>query len=227
MVEIVTRQNAHLYEDLLHDMHEMRYRVAVEQWGWRIPGIEPGYDKDDFDTEDTIYFVYPDISDRRALACGRLNPTAKPHMLSEVFAERCVSETLPRGEAIFEFSRYIVDHKNITKEEQTVVRSRIAPAINKFCLEAGITHLTFLGYMSSYARTVKYWETRPLGPPCDFIEDNATYIAAISTMNEEGLGNLRKAFGLADNEPHLSSRICWRTERAVPIAGGAATDRAA
>ncbi len=207
MVEIITRDNAHLYADLLRDMHEMRYRVAVEQWGWRIPGIEPGFDKDAFDTDDTIYFVYPDIADRRALACGRLNPTLKPHMLSEVFAERCVSEPLPRGETIYEFSRYIVDHQGTSKDEQAVVRSRIAPAINKYCLETGVTHLTFLGYMSSYARTVKYWDTRPLGPPCAFVEDNATYIAAVSTMNEAGLCRLRKAFGLGDSEPHLSSRV--------------------
>ncbi|GJL92152.1 acyl-homoserine-lactone synthase [Hyphococcus sp.] len=209
MVEVITRDNAHLYGDLLQDMYAMRYRVAVEQLGWAIPGIEPGADKDNFDKADTIYFICPDISGTRALACARLNPTTEPHLMSEVFAERCVSEPLPRGASIYELSRYIVDHRSMSKEEQGVIRARIAPAVNMFCLKSGITHVTFLGYMSSYARTIKYWETRPLGPPVYFEEDDATYIAAISTMTQAGLQNLRSAFELGPEEPHLSSRLSW------------------
>lgn len=209
MVEVVTKENAHLYADVLDDMHRMRYRVAVEEWGWRIPGIEPGYDKDAFDTDDTIYFLCLDASETRTLACGRLNPTTKPHLLSEVFASRCVEGDLPRSPTIFEFSRYIVDHRAMSKEDQAAVRARIPSAVNKFCLEAGITHLTILAYMSSYARTTKVWETRPLGLPQHFQQDDATYIAAISEMTEAGLQNLRKAFELTDREPFLSSRVAW------------------
>ncbi len=215
MVEIVSRENASFYEDILDDMHKMRYRVAVEQWGWNIPGIKPGYDKDDFDTDDTIYFICLDASETKALACGRLNPTTKPHLLSEVFHERCVSERLPRSNSIYEFSRYIVDHRAMTKEDQQAVRARIPAAINKFCLEANITHVTFLGYMNSYARTIKYWKTRPLGAPCYFEEDNATYIAAQSAMTPEGLKNLRDAFRLTRDEPHLSSRVSWKDQPAM------------
>jgi N-acyl-L-homoserine lactone synthetase len=159
--------------------------------------------------------VCPDVSGTRALACARLNPTIAPHMLSDIFAARCVTEELPRSESIYEFSRYIVDHGAMSKEAQAAVRARIAPAINKFCLQAGITHLTFLGYMNSYARTIKYWDTRPLGPPCYFEEDDATYIAAISTMTQAGLENLRSAFALGDEEPHLSSRLNWGEHHAV------------
>lgn len=215
MVEIVTRENASLYEDVLDDMYKMRYRVAVEQWGWNIPGIERGYDKDDFDTDDTIYFICLDASETRTLACGRLNPTTQPHLLSEIFAERCVSEELPRSASVFEFSRYVVDHRAMSKEDQAAVRARIPAAINKFCLQANITHLTFLGYMNSYARTIKYWETRPLGAPCYFEEDDATYIAAQSAMTPKGLQNLRDAFHLNRDEPHLSSRVHWGDQSAT------------
>lgn len=215
MVEVVTSENAALYRDALHDMHKMRYRVAVKQWGWTIPGIEPGYDRDDFDTDDTIYFLCLDASETRALACARLNPTLKPHLLSEVFAERCVSESVPRSASIYELSRYIVDHQAMTKEEQFAVRGRIVSAVNKFCLKVGVTHVSFLCYMSSYARTVKYWKTRPLGAPCYFPEDDATYIAALSAMTDAGLQYLREGFGLSDSEPHLSSRLDWSVQPAA------------
>lgn len=215
MVEIITRENMAFYGDILDAMHKMRYRVAVEQWGWNIPGIEPGFDKDKFDTDETIYFICLDASETQVLACGRLNPTTKPHLLSEVFAEQCVSEKLPRSPAVFEFSRYVVDHQAMSKIDQAAVRARIPAAINKFCLDAKITHLTFLGYMSSYARTIKYWDTRPLGTPCYFEEDDATYIAAQSAMTAGGLKNLRDAFHLTSNEPYLSSRINWSDQPAI------------
>ena len=103
----------------------------------------------------------------------------------------------------------------MSKEDQTAVRARIPSAINKFCLEANIAQLTFLGYMSSYARTVKVWKTRPLGPPCYFEEDDATYIGAISEMTRTGLQNIRDAFHLARYEPHLSSRVDWGEQPAI------------
>lgn len=209
MVEVITSENADAYEDLLDDMFRMRYRVAVEQWGWKIPGIRPGYDRDAFDTVDTIYFVCADPSEKKALACGRLNPTTGPHLLSEVFPEQCEGD-LPRGPSIYEFSRYVVDHQGMSKEHQQAVRARIPASVNRFCLEAGITHLTVLAYMSSYARTIKVWPTRPLGLPRYYEQDDATYIAAISEMTAGGLENLRKIYALDPSEPNLSMRVSWR-----------------
>jgi acyl-homoserine lactone synthase len=215
MVDVVTSENAHLYRDALENMFRMRYRVAVEQWGWNIPGIEPGYDKDKYDTEETVYFICFDASESQVLACSRINPTVKPHLLSDVFADRCVCGPVPTSKTIFELSRYIVDHRAMSKEDQMAVRGRIVSAVNQFCLQAGITHVTFLSYMSSYARTIKYWETRPLGEPCYFEEDDATYIAAISAMTPSGLENLRNGFHLKNYEPHISTRTDWNNQPAI------------
>ena len=215
MVQIIMHHNAHLYKDTLRSMYEMRYRVAVGEWGWNIPGVPAGFDKDRFDTNDTIYFVCLDPTERKVLACARLNPTMKPHLLSDVFANRCVTGDVPRAAEVYELSRYIVDHGAMTQVQQKAVRGRIVSAVNKFCLEAGVTHVTFLSYMSSYARTIKYWETRPLGPPCYFEEDNAEYIAAISAMTHAGLDNLRHGFDLKDDEPFVSSRLSWSDNAAI------------
>lgn len=54
-------------------MHAMRYRVVVEDWGWNIPGISPGCDRDPFDTEETAY-VIAEASDGYVAASARLNP---------------------------------------------------------------------------------------------------------------------------------------------------------
>lgn len=57
MFKIITPDNRGEYRDLIHAMHEMRYRIVVEEWGWHIPGIREGYDKDQFDTDATFYVL--------------------------------------------------------------------------------------------------------------------------------------------------------------------------
>jgi acyl-homoserine lactone synthase len=216
MVEIISRENAHLYRDVLDDMHRMRYRVAVEEWGWRIPGIEAGYDKDEFDTEETIYFVCLNTRQTGVVACGRLNPTTGPHLLSEKFPHHCEGGRVPRAPDTYELSRYIVDHNALSKEEQVAVRGRISAGYNLFCLQSGIRQISVLTFMSSYARSLKYWPTRPLGLPIYYKQDDATYIAAICDMVPEGLENLRAGFGLSAEEPHLHTRV---ETRALPCVG--------
>ena len=46
MLKIVTPDTYSEHEYLLCAMCRMRYRVVVGAWGWDIPGIEPGYDRD-------------------------------------------------------------------------------------------------------------------------------------------------------------------------------------
>jgi acyl-homoserine lactone synthase len=190
-------------------MHRFRYRVAVEQWGWRIPGLENGLDIDEFDTPNTIYFLAFSNAGDRIVGCGRLNPTDEPHMLSSVFRNLCNLQPSPQSPSVYEFSRYIVDHQTLSKEEQFAVRGRISATINKFCLRAGIEALTWFAYQQTYARALKMWDTQPLGTPKYFDDDDATYIAAVSTMNENGLSRLRHGFKLLDEEPALIARQPW------------------
>lgn len=207
MVDIVSKENAHLYADVIDEMHRMRYRVAVEQWGWRIPDIEPGYDRDDYDTDETIYFLSLDSTGEKVLACSRLNPTTGPTLLSDVFPHHCEFGEPPRDPTVYELSRYVVDAQAMSKETAIAVRARMSSAVNLFCLQTGIRSLAILTYMNSYARSLRVWPTRPLGRPQYYDNEQATYVAALCDMTPEGLRKLREAYGLAPDEPHLSSRM--------------------
>ena len=55
--KIITPDNRAQNSALIDAMHEMRYRIVVGEWGWDIPGIAKGYDKDQFDTDDTVYVI--------------------------------------------------------------------------------------------------------------------------------------------------------------------------
>lgn len=209
MVEIVTPTNRPLYRSSLKEMHRLRYRVAVEQWGWKIPGLTDEMDIDQFDTPNTIYFLAFSNGGDRLVGCGRLNPTDEPHMLTEIFSDLCDLQPPPRSPRVYEFSRYIIDHQALSKEEQMVVRGRMSATINRFCLRVGIESLSWFAYQQMYARALKMWETEPLGTPKYFADDDASYIAAVSKMTVDGLERIRCGFNLPTEEPALIARQPW------------------
>jgi acyl-homoserine lactone synthase len=192
MVEIVTFANRAFYADLLEDMYAMRYRVAVDKWGWKIPDIQVGYDKDQFDTENTVYLIEPDAERRHVIGCARLNPTTAPHLMSEVFADACDLSGLAIGEDIWECSRFITDRAALARSELDIhTRQSVAIGITEFCLQSGIKKLTWLTNQAFYNKAISVWDTRPLGLPRYYPDDDATYIAAVSDIDEKALKRQR------------------------------------
>lgn len=190
MIHFVTEQNRELYTEALDDMFRMRYRAAVEEMGWRIDIDSEGRDIDEFDYPDTIYALYfnPDGS---VGACGRLNPSNRPHLLSEVFPDMC-AEGVPRDETVFEYSRYLVERKGKTQKEFMKAWMLITQAINEFCLQNGIDSVTWLARKRLYGLSTYLWQTKPLGLPKYYEDDQKEYIAAISRMDESGLERVQK-----------------------------------
>lgn len=190
MLQIVDKSNRHLFEDALNDMYKMRYRAAVQEMGWHIEIDELGRDIDEFDYPDTVYFLYynPDGS---VGACGRLNPTTRPHLLSEVFSNQCV-DGVPRGENIWHYSRYLVERAGKTQREYMLAWMLITQAVNEWCIDRNIEKVTWLARKRLYAMSVGLWPTEPLGPPIYYPDDDKKYIAAISKMNRKGLENVAR-----------------------------------
>ncbi len=183
MAEIVTPENRSLYRDDIERMYEMRYRVAVEELGWNIPGIQPGYDKDQFDTDETVY-VLDFGPDRNVRGCCRLIRSTLPHLLTEVFAHYCDLQPAPRSRQIFECSRYFVDRTACKgKDERTEARQSIGLGITEYLLSVGATHMTWLTHQALYNHTISVYESEPLGLPREEAGDNAAYIAAISKID--------------------------------------------
>ena len=109
MFHIIKPEDREKNQALIDEMHRTRYDVVVKQWGWEIPGITDGYDKDQFDTDETVYVVVTDTSVGGVVASSRLNPTTSPHMLSELFAEYCELQDYPVGADVWECSRFVID----------------------------------------------------------------------------------------------------------------------
>ena len=213
MAEIVTPHNRHLYGPELKSMFEMRYRVAVGELGWEIPGIQPGFDKDQFDTEDTIYALVMDET-RSVQGCCRLNRTDAPHMLTEVFAHYCDLQPIPRSPHIFEVSRYFIERSACkTKERQVDVRQALGLAITEYILSVGGTHMTWLTHQALYNHTISVYDSEPLGLPREEASDNAAYIAAISRIDEHTWN--RQRGNLRTEETHLTFQASALTPRGL------------
>ncbi|MEL6473251.1 MAG: acyl-homoserine-lactone synthase [Pseudomonadota bacterium] len=195
MVQIITRANRDQHASLLEDMYRHRYRILVEQMGWNIPGIEPGYDYDAFDTDRTIYLIETHPHTGKATASIRFNPTTAPHLMSEVFANQCEFQGVPVADDIWEVSRMVYDSDRMGGELFRRTRGLFLVAITEFAIQSGIRAISWVVRKSHYATLIQFWPTTPLGLPKYFAEDDAEYISAVSQMNEAALAGVRRRRG--------------------------------
>ena len=182
MFRIITPDTRDQYRDELRAMHEMRYRVVVCEWGWDIPGVIVGYEADQFDTEETVYVIVQNDEDE-VVASARMNPTLQPHMLSELFADCCDLQPWPVGPDVWECSRFVTERSKFRDSlEDFRVRCRLGIGMTVYCIDKGITRLSWLTHQKFYNLVVKVWKTEPLGLPRRD-EGDWAWIPAVSSID--------------------------------------------
>ena len=87
---------------LLDRAFRFRHEAFVEEAGWENLRRPDGREIDQFDTEDTIHVIATKGGEVQAYS--RLNPTMKPHVLSEIYPH-LASRGLLRDESAWEWSR--------------------------------------------------------------------------------------------------------------------------
>ena len=105
MYTIIRPEDRAAQTALLDDMFRHRYDIVVGEWGWDIPGVTAPYERDQFDTDDTVYIVVRDEVHGRVTASSRLNPTLMPHMLSEIFPDFCDLQPYPQKATAWAWTR--------------------------------------------------------------------------------------------------------------------------
>ncbi|MEH6487989.1 acyl-homoserine-lactone synthase [Hyphomonas oceanitis] len=186
MFTIITPEKRAGHTDELDQMYRMRYRIVVGEWKWDIPGIDFGYDKDQFDTDETVYVIVQNEAGD-IVATSRLNPTMRPHMMSELFSDYCNLQPYPVGADVWECSRFVTDRSMLADPvEDFQVRCRLGLGLIVFCLDHGITRLSWLTHQKFYNLVQKVWVTEPLGLPRRE-GDNWAWIPAVSTIDRATL----------------------------------------
>jgi len=185
MYQIVTPADRNQHSHLLNEMFLHRYKIVVEEWGWEIPGITPPLEKDQFDTDETVYILVRDDELGRITASSRLNPTTKPHMMSELFSDFCTLQPYPVSPAAWEWSRLVFDRRAYKdRARELKIRTALSLGIHQFCTDAGIRELSYLTHHMAYNLVQKVWDTEPLGLPKQAEDQTMTWIAAKSKVDQ-------------------------------------------
>lgn len=84
-----------------------RHRIFVEQLGWKLPGADDHFERDQYDREDTVYVVAQDDETGSICGCARLLPTTRPYLLQELFPF-LLADDMPAPVAgdVWELSRF-------------------------------------------------------------------------------------------------------------------------
>ena len=157
-VHVIAQANRHLYEPLMTHYHQQRYRVFVEERGWKNLARSNSEEHDQFDDENMVYLLA--VDNDVVIGGQRVYPSVLPHMLSEVFPHMA-QWPLPRSPDTWECSRYF-----LMRDRRGRAEIAMLVAIQQFCLEEGIRQLTGLAEMATLSRRLQMGiRMRPLGLP--------------------------------------------------------------
>ena len=187
-IHIVNASNAAFYADCMEAYFRKRHDVFVEERGWSSLRKADCREIDEFDNDDAVYLL---ALDGEKLAGGqRLYPTSLPHMISKHFMQ-LVERPLPHGVTTSEWTRYFV-----TRERRTGrTDCRLLAAVQRYCLEEGISQLTAVVEMWWLPRWHQAgFKVRPLGLP-QMIEGQPTLAVCIA-VSEESLASVCALGGL-------------------------------
>jgi len=114
MIRTVTKDNAESYVSNLYQMHRIRKTVFKDRLGWDVT-VSGELEADEYDTLGASYLLSVDRYGT-VEGCVRLLPTTGPNMLRDIFPSLVTKVGVPRGERIWEASRFAVS-RNATELE--------------------------------------------------------------------------------------------------------------
>lgn len=127
----------------LHDrLARYRHQVFVERLGWKLD-TPAGYEQDQFDHAGTVHIVARDGRDE-IVGCGRLLPCTGPYLLESVFPDLLNGAEAPRGEDVWELSRFAamdVNVQAISSGRRHYMAERVLLEALRFCVARGVKAL--------------------------------------------------------------------------------------
>jgi acyl-homoserine lactone synthase len=195
MVTIIARHNRNHHDELIERCYRLRHRVFVEERHWEDLRRPDGRDVDQFDTDDAIHVVVTE--GKEPVAYTRLLPTLRPHLLSNIYPELLDGAELPRGPAIYEWTRCCV------APEQREGHASMSPAARRLflgiaecCVAAGIEALSVETHPIWITRLLELgWKARPLALPISY--KGETVVAMLAGVSEQTVLTTRAVFGIA------------------------------
>ena len=196
MLHIVKEPFRPVPDAVLRAMFAARKSVFVDLLKWQIPVLDGRFEVDQFDDEYARYVILSE-PDGTHLASARLLPTLRPHILDSFYAILCDASP-PRGEDIFEITRFCLD-RNLRAAERRVVRNRLVTAIADHALANRISRYVAIAEMNWFQQILAFgWQCRPLGTPRR--HEGSLLVALEIMIGADTLDRLAEA-GIYDQAP--------------------------
>ena len=164
MIKIVTKDNAERHVSNLYQMHRIRKTVFRDRLGWDVT-VNGELEVDEYDALGPSYLLSIDRYGTLN-GCVRLLPTTGPNMLRDIFSSFVTKAAVPRGERVWEASRFAVS-RNATAAEAGLSQTTydLLIGVLKFGLSNGISTIACV-VDARMERILKRagWQLERLGP---------------------------------------------------------------
>lgn len=218
LIHLVSPELKHLYPAQIEAMHRLRWRIYVEERGWRAlreMQSEPGLERDEYDDERAHYLLAID-DEGAVLGAMRLRPADDRSLLGDRFSHLIETPAPPRfGSDVWELTRLL--RAPMSRSKDGVVRYSMNCALIEFCLSRAVVRLIATGDTFLLPMTRKAWgaKLRPLGLPQPYEEGEV--IALELAPDCEALAAMRAAGAI--NAPCLYEHpVHWRGRDPVSAA---------
>jgi acyl homoserine lactone synthase len=114
MIRIVTKDNAERHVSNLYQMHRIRKTVFKDRLGWDVT-TRGELEIDEYDALGPSYLLSIDRYGTLD-GCVRLLPTTGPNMLRDIFPSFVTKAAVPRGDQVWEASRFAVSGNTTAAE---------------------------------------------------------------------------------------------------------------
>jgi acyl homoserine lactone synthase len=114
MIRIVTKDNAERNISNLYEMHRIRKAVFKDRLGWDVT-VTGELEVDEYDALGPSYLLSTDRYGNLN-GCVRLLPTTGPNMLRDIFPSFVTKGAVPRGERVWEASRFAANGNSTAAE---------------------------------------------------------------------------------------------------------------
>lgn len=163
MLHVVQNATTTPPDRVFRSMFAARKSVFVDLLKWEIPVLDGCYEIDQFDDPHARYLILADRDDGH-LGSARLLPTTRPHILDSLYSVLC-EDAPPRGEAIFEVTRFCLDRR-LRAHDRRAVRDALVSALAGHALDHGIESYTAIAEIGWFQQILAFgWRCEPLGLP--------------------------------------------------------------
>ncbi|MCS3765611.1 MULTISPECIES: acyl-homoserine-lactone synthase [Bradyrhizobium] len=202
MMQLITPDYYGEFLDDLAEMHRLRYRVFKQRLEWDV-GVSGDMEVDEFDVLRPVHLLNRS-SNACLQGCVRLLPSTGPTMLRDTFPILLDGQPAPRGDRIWESSRFALDVPSDAPKAKgglAAATYELFAGMIEFGLSIELTEIVTVtdARMERILRRAG-WPLRPIGKARPL--GNTTAIAGYLEVSPDALHRIRKA-------GHISGPVLW------------------